>query len=350
MIKFRKDFENYVPYKIDKKATHNLGDNENRIIDWSDIADEMSTFLKNYKFAYYGNSQYDRLKKTYAEILNIHESKIVQGVGSDQMIQIVIETFLSSNDTLLTIMPDFSMYEIFATIHGTIFETFPMPKNCCIISEDIIQYAKKVNAKMILLSQPNNPTSIAYNPYELEKIIKNFEGIVVIDEAYIDFSNLDSFVNKIDLYENLVVLRTLSKSFGLAGLRIGFAISNDRLIYEINKVLPPYNMSDLVAEFAVVAMSHKKRASDTIKQIINMREDFKLFLKNQNFEVFESQTNFLTFTTPYAQKIYNKAREKDYNFKYYTSGFLKDYIRLSIGTKEEMENLKKIIVDVISND
>lgn len=344
---FRKDLESFVPYIVDEKGKYNLSDNENRILDWSNLGEEMLPILKNHKFAYYGNSQFKKLKQTYSQILGVKEGNLIPGVGSDQIIMLLIETFLSHEDVVLGVQPDFSIYESFTTIHGAKFESYDLPDDYNLKADDLLEYAKQVNAKMIMLSNPNNPLSIAHNKSELEKIIEKFDGIVVIDEAYVDFSNIESYINKIDKYDNLVVLRTLSKSFGLAGLRLGFGISNEKLIYEMSKVIPPYNLSDLIAEFAVVAMAHKDRAAESVKQIVQMREEFKEFLIAQNFEVFDSQSNFLTFTTPFAKKIYDEATKKDFSFKYYTQGRLDGYIRLSIGTKEEMELLKEIITEVV---
>ena len=132
-----------------------------------------------------------------------------------------------------------------------------------------------------MLSNPNNPASIAYEASELEKIVAGFDGIVVVDEAYIEFADVDSLVDKINRYENLIVLRTLSKAFGLAGLRLGFAICCQRLAYELDKVLAPYSMPNITAKIGVQALKYGEKVNSSVLAIKEIRQDFLDFLREQ---------------------------------------------------------------------
>lgn len=345
---FRKDFENQIPYKVEEVKPYNLGDNENRLIDWSHLADELSHVFKTYDYAFYGDSKYSELRQAVANSLGINPQQVLQGVGSDQMIQMVVETFLDPGQVLLTVSPDFFMYQAFSMAHGSKFKEFPLDKNFQLDPVAFLAYAKEVNAKVIILSQPNNPLSMAHNPAVIEEIIRNFDGFVVIDEAYNDYADLESLVTRVDEFDNLIVLRTLSKSYGLAGLRVGFAISNAQLIYEMDKVLPPYNMSDLVAKIAShVINEHSGKVQELAEETKVIRNDFMEFLNEVGCQVLPSQTNFVTFRAPFTKQLWETAQTRGFNFKYYSEGPLAAYCRVGIGRPEEMALLKEIIFELV---
>lgn len=352
MVQFRKDLENFETYKIEKIAKHNLGDNENRLIDWSDLLEEAMTDISLSDLLYYGDNQYSDLINAYAAYIGVKPRQVVQGVGSDQMIHTIITTFLKAGDVILTVEPDFFMYSVFSQIHGVNISSYPLDWQNGLPSlsaDKILAYATEVDAKLIILSNPNNPTSIAFEARDLEKIVARFEGIVVVDEAYIDFADVESLLGKIDHYENLIVLRTLSKAFGLAGLRLGFALSCERLAVEIDKVLAPYSLPNITAKIGVQALKYREKVEQSVAAIKDIRQDFMDFLRKQpDLHLLPSQANFVAFTAPYAKSIYDAALAEDFNFKYYVKGAMKGYIRMGIGKADEMELMKTIISQVIS--
>ncbi len=350
MVQFRKDLEDFETYKIEKVASHNLGDNENRLIDWSGFLEEAVKEIPLSDLLYYGDNQYRELIEAYADYFGVKPSQVVQGVGSDQMIHTIVTTFLQAGDAILTLEPDFFMYRVFSQVHGANILSYPLDwqdGQPSLSADKVLAFAQEKKAKLIILSNPNNPASIAYEVSDLEKIVAGFEGIVVVDEAYIDFADVESLVGKIDQYENLIVLRTLSKAFGLAGLRLGFALSCERLAVEIDKVLAPYSMPNITAKIGVQALKHRDKVEKSVAAIKEIRQDFLDFLKQQpQMIVLPSQTNFVAFTAPYAKDIFEAGLAQDFNFKFYTDGPMKGYIRMGIGRPDEMQLMKEIISSV----
>ncbi|KXT78894.1 pyridoxal phosphate-dependent aminotransferase [Streptococcus sp. DD13] len=352
MVQFREDLAHFENYKVARKVQHNLGDNENRVMDWSSLAQEAVLSMDPSVLTYYGDNRYEELLKAYAAYLHVPVNYLVQGVGSDQMVHMIVTTFLKAGEVFLTVNPDFFMYQVYNEMHGVHYASYDLAwqdDSLFLDPQLFLDYANQVGAKVIMLSNPNNPSSIEYPSGTLEAIVAGFDGVVVIDEAYIDFAKGSSFVPLIDRYPNLIVLRTLSKAFGLAGLRLGFAVTNPTLAREIDKVLPPYSMPNIVAEIGKVALEKKEAVEESVQTIKETRDDFIAFLKTlPDMLVLPSATNFITFKAPYCSSIFEDAQKEDFLFKYYTSGRLAGFIRLSVGRKDEMEQMKGIIQKVLA--
>ncbi|TCD46311.1 histidinol-phosphate aminotransferase family protein [Streptococcus sp. X16XC17] len=350
MVEVRKNLGHFQTYKVHKVVEHNLGDNENRLMDWGFLTKEVLKEVDPAVLSYYGDNKYAELIATYAQYVGVEPNQVVQGVGSDMLIGQIITGFLNHDDILLTLSPDFFMYGIHNDLHGSHMETFSLEWTNGRPDFDpkpLLAYAKKVNAKMILLSNPNNPASVSYDRKKLEEIVSGFDGLVVIDEAYIEFSNSISMADLTDKVDNLIVLRTLSKAFSLAGLRLGFAISNNRLARELDRILPPYSMSNLVAYIGNAALAHRDKVEESVKQICTIRDDFMDFLANlADVTVLPSQTNFVSFTASFAEEIFQAGQDADFAFKYYKQGPMSNYIRMGIGREDEIDQMKSIIREV----
>ncbi|MGG9991238.1 pyridoxal phosphate-dependent aminotransferase [Streptococcus suis] len=343
----RKVFEHYQPYKIKQKARFDLGNNENRIIDWSFLLQETLENLDVSQLSFYGDNTYSELIEKYAAYLGVNPKQVTVGVGSDHLIHMIVSTFMEKDDTFLTVNPDFFMYETYNHMHGSRFEAIDLEaKNDTLVLpvEKLLARAEELKAKIIMLSNPNNPSSIAYSPEDLEKLAISFKGLLVVDEAYIEFANVESFISRLQQFDNVLVLRTLSKAFGLAGLRVGFAVGSEELIYELDKVIPPFSLSNLTAKMAALALNYTDKVLETVGVIQNLREEMILFLQGlDNCQVLPSQASFVTFKAPWAEELYQQALAQDWNFKYYPTGKLEGHIRLSIGRPEEMDMMKKMI-------
>ncbi|HEM3540852.1 pyridoxal phosphate-dependent aminotransferase [Streptococcus suis] len=343
----RKVFEHYQPYKIKQKARFDLGNNENRIIDWSFLPQETLENLDVSQLSFYGDNTYSELIEKYAAYLGVNPKQVTVGVGSDHLIHMIVSTFMEKDDTFLTVNPDFFMYETYNHMHGSRFETIDLDaKNDTLVLpvEKLLARAEELKAKIIMLSNPNNPSSVAYSLEDLEKLADSFKGLLVVDEAYIEFANVESFISRLQQFDNVLVLRTLSKAFGLAGLRVGFAVGSEELIYELDKVIPPFSLSNLTAKMAALALNYTDKVLETVGVIQNLREEMILFLQGlDNCQVLPSQASFVTFKAPWAEEFYQQALAQDWNFKYYPTGKLEGHIRLSIGRPEEMGMMKKMI-------
>ncbi|MBY4970358.1 pyridoxal phosphate-dependent aminotransferase [Streptococcus suis] len=347
----RKVFEHYQPYKLGKIAKYDLGNNENRIIDWSFLPQKTLESLEVGQLSFYGDNTYSELIEKYAAYLGVNPKKVTVGVGSDHLIHMIVSTFMEKDDTFLTVNPDFFMYENYNHMHGSRFEAIDLEaKNDTLVLpvEKLLARAEEVEAKIIMLSNPNNPSSVAYSLEDLEKLAISFKGLLVVDEAYIEFANVESFISRLPQFDNVLVLRTLSKAFGLAGLRVGFAVGSEELIYELDKVIPPFSLSNLTAKMAAVALNYTDKVLETVGVIQNLREEMILFLQGlDNCQVLPSQASFVTFKAPWAEEFYQQALVQDWNFKYYPTGKLEGRIRLSIGRPEEMDMMKKMIEKLV---
>ncbi|HEM4386327.1 pyridoxal phosphate-dependent aminotransferase [Streptococcus suis] len=347
----RKVFEHYQPYKIKQKARFDLGNNENRIIDWSFLPQETLENLDVSQLSFYGDNTYSELIEKYAAYLGVNPKQVTVGVGSDHLIHMIVSTFMEKDDTFLTVNPDFFMYETYNHMHGSRFEAIDLEsKNGTLVLpvEKLLARAEKLKAKIIMLSNPNNPSSIVYSLEDLEKLAISFKGLLVVDEAYIEFAHVESFISRLQQFDNVLVLRTLSKAFGLAGLRVGFAVGSEELIYELDKVIPPFSLSNLTAKMAALALNYTDKVLETVGVIQNLREEMILFLQGlDNCQVLPSQASFVTFKAPWAEELYQQALAQDWNFKYYPTGKLEGHIRLSIGRPEEMDMMKKMIEKLV---
>ncbi|WP_161950027.1 pyridoxal phosphate-dependent aminotransferase [Streptococcus suis] len=347
----RKVFEHYQPYKIKQKARFDLGNNENRIIDWAFLPQETLENLDVNQLSFYGDNTYSELIEKYAAYLGVNPKQVTVGVGSDHLIHMIVSTFMEKDDTFLTVNPDFFMYETYNQMHGSRFEAIDLEEKdgtLVLPVDNLLSRAQATNAKILMLSNPNNPSSVAYSMEDLERLASSFKGLLVIDEAYIEFAEVESFISRLEEYENVLVLRTLSKAFGLAGLRVGFAVGSEELIYELDKVIPPFSLSNLTAHIATVALNYTDKVLETVGVIQNLREEMILFLQGlDNCQVLPSQASFVTFKAPWAEEFYQQALAQDWNFKYYPTGKLEGHIRLSIGRPEEMDMMKKMIEKLV---
>ncbi|HFU4216668.1 TPA: histidinol-phosphate transaminase [Streptococcus suis] len=349
----RKVFDDYKPYKLGRIAKFDLGNNENRIIDWSFLPQKTLESLEVSQLSYYGDNTYSELIEKYADYLGVSPQQVTVGVGSDHLIHMIVSTFMEKDDTFLTVNPDFFMYETYNHMHGSQFEAVDLVEkdgSLVLPVESLLARAEELKAKIIMLSNPNNPSSVAYSLEDLEKLAMSFKGLLVVDEAYIEFANVESFISRLQQFDNVLVLRTLSKAFGLAGLRVGFAVGSEELIYELDKVIPPFSLSNLTAKMAAVALNYSDKVLETVGVIQNLREEMILFLQGlDNCQVLPSQASFVTFKAPRADEFHRQALAQDWNFKYYPTGKLAGYIRLSIGRPEEMAMIKEMIASVIEN-
>lgn len=348
---YRQEFKEYKPYKIDKIAKFDLGNNENRVIDWSFLPQKTLENLEISQLTFYGDNRYSELIEQYADYVGKNPKQVTVGVGSDYIIHMIVTAFLTKDDTFLTVNPDFFMYQVYNDMHGSRFKAVDLLKeeDTLVLPVDkLLQCATENNAKVIMISNPNNPSSIAYSLEDLERLASSFKGLVVIDEAYIEFANTGSFMERVDQFDNVLVLRTLSKAFGLAGLRLGFAVGSERLIYELDKVMPPFSLPNLTVKMGSIALEHKEQVMESVQTIIQLREDMIGFLKEfPDCHVLPSQASFVTFKAPWAEEFYKQALDNDWNFKYYPAGFLAGYIRLSIGRVEEMKMMKQMIKNMV---
>jgi histidinol-phosphate aminotransferase len=277
------------------------------------------------------------LKKKISEIKSVNHDQIFLGNGSDEAIDLIIRLFCNENDTILIPYPTYGMYEVSAKINNVKLKKFLLDDNFALtpLSEE---------GKIIFLCSPNNPSG---NLLDVEPILKSFKGIVVIDEAYIDFTNHPGFLKKIDEYPNLIVLQTFSKAWGLAGLRLGMAFANTAIISLINKIKPPYNISSATQKLAAQAFT---KIEDVKKMVVLIKGERERVAKELTKltsvrKVFPSEANFVLVRIANAGSVYAKlindhivVRDRSKVQR------CEDCLRITIGTADENNKLLEALL------
>ncbi|MBX9734554.1 MAG: histidinol-phosphate transaminase [Chitinophagaceae bacterium] len=246
------------------------------------------------------------IKQKLAVIKSIPAEQIFLGNGSDECIDLLFRSFCNpGKDNVVICPPTYGMYQVSANINDVAIKKVPLTDD---FQLDLIHLENVVdtNTKIIWLCSPNNPTGNSLNRADIEMVLNNFNGLVVVDEAYINFSKQKSFVQELADYPNLVVLQTLSKAWGLAGLRLGMAFASAAIIEVLNKVKPPYNISQATQELVLKALDEVGQVNDMIKLLVDMRDALAaVFLTMPTVEkVYPSDGNFILVKIKEARKVY----------------------------------------------
>lgn len=278
------------------------------------------------------------LKDKLSKIKNLSNNQIFIGNGSDEVIDILYRIFCNpTKDKVIICPPTYGMYEVSANINDVEILKIPLNEN---FQMNLTEIEQDSDAKLLFLCSPNNPTGNTLT--HIEKVLSFFKGIVVVDEAYIDFSSTPSFIEKINIYPNLVVMQTFSKAWGLAGARVGIAYSNPEIIALMNKVKPPYNVSKLNQEAALKALENNalflKQKDEIVKQKVWMKNALSELTFVQ--KIFPSDANFLLLEVANANELYQYLIEKKVIVRNRNS-VVKNCIRITIGSETENKLLIK---------
>ena len=276
-----------------------------------------------------------RLKQILSSQKKLTVKNILIGNGSDEIIDLVQRVFCEPNqDKIIICPPTYGMYEVYANINNLEIVSIPLTDDFQLNIEAILAQ----EAKVLYLCSPNNPTGNALE--NLEYIIENFNGIVFLDEAYIDFSESPSLVSKINQYSNLIVSQTFSKARGLAAVRVGIAYANEAIIAVMNKVKPPYNVSQLNQEAAVLALADEANFKSNVALIKVERGKLKNALLELDFvvKIYPSEANFLLVEMQNATEIYSNLIEQQIITRN-RSSVVENTIRITIGTPRENQQL-----------
>jgi histidinol-phosphate aminotransferase len=283
-----------------------------------------------------------KVKEKISFIKKVPVEQIFLGNGSDEPIDILYRCFCEPLvDEVIIMPPTYGMYEVSANINNVKINSVPLTTSFQIDLEQL-ESAIQPNTKIIWICSPNNPTGNSLDRQSIEMILNNFDGLVVIDEAYINFSRQKSFVTDLNEYPNLVVMQTLSKAWGLAGLRMGMAFASNEIIAFMNKVKPPYNISEPVQELAVKALEEIGQVNDMIKEIIALRTDLEQQLDKSDLVLkrFPSDANFLLVKFKDPTAVYNYLLQHEIVVRDRSKVQLcEGCLRITVGTKEENDKL-----------
>ncbi len=288
------------------------------------------------------------LRKRLVQDLRVPKSAIFIGNGSDEIIDLLIKLLVEPSERVLIFQPTYGLYAVRAELAGAKIVS------CQLTSDFQIDFNKvrkclKDKVKIVFCCSPNNPTGNLLQRKDIEKLCQETKGIVVVDEAYVEFSSQPSLLRKIREFPNLIIMRTFSKAWGLAGARVGYAVADPTIVRFLDRIKLPYNVSSLSARLALEALNQKEIMLQYRGQIVTERDRLQEKLNNLGFTVFPSEANFLLVMKSSAPKIANKLRKqfgiivRDFS----ESRVLKNCLRISIGTPSQNRLLLKALSKII---
>ncbi len=289
-----------------------------------------------------------KLKEAISNVKAIQPNKIFLGNGSDECIDLLYRCFCNpGKDNVIICPPTYGMYEVSANIHDVEIRKAPLLEN---FQLDLIHLENLVDelTKLIWICSPNNPTANSMNREDVEMILNNFNGLVVVDEAYINFSRQKSFLQELQDYPNLVVLQTFSKAWGLAALRLGMAFASEEIIETLDKVKPPYNINQATQELALKALEEVGQVNEMITELVQMREALKGVFEKMPLiqKVYPSDANFLLVKVKGAKKIYSYLLNKGIVVRDRSNVKLcDDCLRITVGTEQDNTALVDALLD-----
>ncbi|MDG1451990.1 MAG: histidinol-phosphate transaminase [Polaribacter sp.] len=283
------------------------------------------------------------LKKLVSKIKKIDEESIFLGNGSDEVLDLIVRAFCEPNkDNIITLPPTYGMYGVIAEINA-------VENRKVLLNNDFQPEVKNIleqidsNTKILFLCSPNNPTGNSFEASIVEELVQNFEGLVIIDEAYIDFSNEQSWLSRLEMFPNLIIVQTLSKAYALAGIRIGLCYASKEIITVLNSIKPPYNVNELSQQKAISRLHQIEGVESEISELISERKRLKKELESGvSFieKIYPSDSNFLLIKVDDATTRYNQLISYGMVVRNRSlEPLCNNCLRISVGVSEENQRL-----------
>ncbi len=340
-----KDFEPYFVAPIAEKHVINANENYFNVLSIPAVKQELIKALDTFKPQIYPKPMADGLRETLADYIGARPENIICGNGGDEMISYLLGTFMNPGDTLLVHSPTFDMYELGAETLGASTIKVRDLAGYRRDKEGLLDAVKKYQPKMTVICNPNNPTGDLLPASFIEEVLKAADNLVFVDEAYMEFAQKESVVSLITKYPNLVVLRTLSKAFGLAGMRCGYLVADEEIINAIGKIKAPYNLNSFTQLFAPIVLKHRDEILKVRDDIVKERNRlFDELVKIPGLTVYPSCTNFLLVQVENKhEEIFKALKAKDILVKIYrNSAELPEAYRISVTTKDVDDTLLEV--------
>jgi histidinol-phosphate aminotransferase len=338
------------PYIVDSDPINiKLDANENPYDIFGELKNDFYKRLEQLYLNRYPDTDSRDLCKAISKYMGVQPENILCGNGSDEVIQIIINTYIEKDDAVVIPNPTFSMYKIFSSIVGGKVIEVPSKEDFNVDVEEIIKQAIKNKAKIIFLCSPNNPTGNLVSRQSILKIINETSSIVVLDEAYGEFcdeSNIDQIKNN-----RVIVLHTFSKAFGIAGSRLGYAIAHRDTIDILKRVKPPYNLNVFSQLIGLIILENQNIVKKAIYKIVKERNRVIEELRNiKDIEVFPSKTNFILIRSKKSQDVVEQSKKQSIAIRPFNEQSLKNCIRISIGSENENNEIIKVIKGVLISE
>lgn len=291
----------------------------------------------------YPDPQQHDVKAKLSILKGVSTEHILLGNGSDEILDLIFRVFCEPNqDEIITLPPTYGMYSVLADINAVNNIKVNLERD---FQPNVTEILRVANArtKLLFLCSPNNPTANSFDTERIEELVSNFKGIVVIDEAYIDFSNTDSWISKLSDHPNLIVTQTLSKAYGMAGIRLGVCYASKAVISVLNRIKPPYNVNTLTQSKALERLSKPEAISQEVRHILEQRDWLVAQLQTINCidVIYPSDANFILAKVDDANKRYSELIRKGIVIRNRSTQVrCENCLRFTVGS--QIENIKLI--------
>lgn len=294
----------------------------------------------------YPDPQQNLVKDELVKIKGVAKNQILLGNGSDEILDLIFRVFCEpKEDAVIALPPTYGMYKVLANTNDIELITVSLLEDFQPNVDTVLETQNK-QTKILFLCSPNNPTANSFDADKVEKLIKGFKGIVVIDEAYIDFSTEESWLSRLNEFPNLIVTQTLSKAYGLAAIRLGICYASEEIISVLNKIKPPYNVNQLTQEVALKNLLNQDKLRQEIGDIVKERNQLVTDLLEFSLveKVYPSDANFLLVKVDDANKRYEQLIQQGIVVRNRNNQILcENCLRFTVGIKEENEKLVKVL-------
>jgi histidinol-phosphate aminotransferase len=341
MIELKKSVRDLKPYFVNEiayKVKMDANEGKNYLIDENLI-------IEGFQANIYPDSDSQLLRENMASFYSVKKENIMVGNGSSEMITTVINGFCEPGEKVMGFVPSFSMYDVYCKLACAEYVKLKSNEDFSFDLDYLVERAQEEKPKVIIICNPNNPTG---NYIEKEDIIKTLDRlkdtVVILDEAYIDFGG-ESCVDKINDYENLIVMRTLSKAFGLASIRMGCLIANSAMVNQMWKIKVPYNINTLTQYVANKAFEKVEKVKEFTNMMAGLRDELSANLAELGIKTYPSKSNFILIYSD-VEDLFEKLNERGVLIRKF-KGDMEGYYRISVGYKEENEILLKELEDII---
>lgn len=341
-----KGFKNYevenVPYKYKMDA------NETPFELPEEVMKNIEDIVKSTRVNIYPDPTAEKLREELARYCSVTPKNIFVGNGSDEIIHLIMLAFVDKGDTVLYPHPSFAMYSIYSKIAGANEIAVNLDEDYTYNVERFAEAVERYKPKLVFLCNPNNPTGSVIDEEDIIRIIEKAKGIVIVDEAYFEFYG-KTLVPYIDRFENLIVLRTLSKAFGIAGLRVGYALSNGEIVKYLNLVKSPYNLNSLSQRIALEVLKSGV-LKERVNYIINEREKLvKELNKINGIKVYPSHANFVLCKFENANDVHKRLVERGILVRNFSNvKGLEGTLRITVSSADANDYLINALREILS--
>lgn len=347
-----RDIEAYTPNMTPVPVR--LDANESPFLPSKGLLDKLSAAVRGIDFNRYPDPYATKLVSKFAALYNLSPNTVTAGNGSDELIGLIVSSFAGEGDNVCVAVPDFSMYSFYAYLAGAVSVKFVKNTDFSIDFDELSSEAEKNSAKIVLFSNPCNPTGWVAKREAVIDFIEKTDAIVVVDEAYMEFSPEDeSVLDLVTKYDNLIVLKTLSKAYGSAALRLGFMVAGEALTEAIRKVKSPYNVNSVSQTFGEIILDSADEIQENVikikENLAYLRSELLKIKSDKIARILETSANFVYMqmeSADTARAVYSALMEDGVAIRCMSEG----YLRISAGTREECEifldKFKKVLINL----